>query len=562
MTTIYYSEGKAGLKRENGEKITRPLFDTIDLFYGDTPIHIGYIGRHPFIIRDSDGGIIDLFRIGETDSKANIESIMNWILPGLQLFYRDTDTPLAVDDMFNVGDVVRAGIFVDLSPYAGKPMHKYRYIIASSHVASLVEPGDRYPYHVLHYNSYLKVMDIYEKCGVTQFFLLHIPVKAIFSPWLGNQLNISFNDEQTLVDLARQSLDTKLELPPRELLEEKEWLDRTSEHVGVDPSGKLLSLFPALLVPEDTITFGKYVRQKAKDTDPINFVMGDYDMEIISDLYNKDVDTKMSSDGRILTIAINDVSFNMILVDGGTFVMGATEEQGEDAEKDELPTHNVTLDSFLIGETEVTQELWEVVMGYNPSKNDGEKNPVENVSWHDCKEFIRRLNMLTDMEFRLPTEAEWEFAARGGNKSCHFKYAGGDDIYDVGWYWRNSVDNDMGKTNEDPDEGFDFDLITSCKTHPVKTRKSNELGIYDMSGNVSEWCEDWEGSYDDGSATNPQGSKEGHFRMTRGSSCSSYGIFCRVSSRCGERPDMRDNEIGMRLALKAVPDKLREIKIE
>ena len=555
MATIYYSGEKAGLKADNGDIITKPLFDTIEPFYGEASLHVGYINRHPFIIRDSDGGIIDLFKYGEDDSKANIESIMNWVLPGLQLFYRDTDTPLAVDDMFNIGDVIRAGIFADLSPYAGKPMHKYRYIIASSHVASLVEPGDRYPYHVLHYNSYLKVMDIYEKCGVTQLFLLHIPAKAIFSPWLGNQLNISFNDEHTLVDIARQSLDTKLELPPRELLEEKEWLDRTSEHIGMDPSGKLLSLFPALLVPEDTITFGKYVRQKANDTDPINQVMGDYDMEIISDLYNKDVETKMSSDGRILTITINDVSFNMILVDGGTFVMGATEEQGEDADKDEFPTHNVTLDSFLIGETEVTQELWEVVMGYNPSKSNGNKNPVENVSWYDCKEFIRRLNLLTDMEFRLPTESEWEFAARGGNKSCHFKYAGGDDIYDVGWYWRNSGDDEMGKANKDPDEGFDYDLITSCKTHPVKTKKSNELGIYDMSGNISEWCEDWEGGYNDGSATNPQGPKEGHYRMTRGGFNNSFAFSCRVSSRCGERPDLRDEDHGMRLAL-VVPDNL------
>ena len=351
MATIYYSDGKSGLKGENGEKITGSLFDTIEPFYEETSMHIGYIGRHPFIIRDDDGEIIDLFKIGKTDLKAIIEGVMNWILPGLQLFYRDTDTPLNVANTFNIGDVIRAGIFVDLSPYAGKPMHKYRYIIASSHVASLVEPGDRYPLHVLHYNSYLKVMDIYEKCGVTQIFLLHIPAKAIFSPWLGNQLNISFNDEQTLVDIARQSLDTKLDLPPRGLLEEEEWLDRTSEHIGIDNNGKLLSLFPALLVPEYTITFGKYIREKSNDTDQINLLISDYDIEIISYLYNKKVETKMSSDGRTLTITINDVSFNMILVDGGTFVMGATEEQGEDADNDEFPTHNVTLDSFLIGET-------------------------------------------------------------------------------------------------------------------------------------------------------------------------------------------------------------------
>ena len=279
MATIYYSEEKAGLKADNGDIITQPLFDTIEPFYGEASLHVGYINRHPFIIRDSDGGIIDLFKYGEDDSKANIESIMNWVLPGLQLFYRDTDTPLDVINTFNIGDVVRAGFFIDVSPYAGKPMHRYRYIIASSHAASLVMPGDRYPLHILHYNSYLKVMDIYEKGNVTQIFLLHIPAKAIFSPWVGNSLlNISFNEEQTVVDIARKSLDTKLGFPVRELLEEEEWLDRTAWHVGVDKEGHLFSLLPQVIgLPSESAAMGKAIRKMSNDTDDINLILEDVD---------------------------------------------------------------------------------------------------------------------------------------------------------------------------------------------------------------------------------------------------------------------------------------------
>lgn len=166
------------------------------------------------------------------------------------------------------------------------------------------------------------------------------------------------------------------------------------------------------------------------------------------------------------TYTINSVSFTMKYVEGGTFRMGATSEQGRDAKRDENPVHSVMVSDFCMGETEVTQALWKVVMGSNPSHHEGDSLPVESVSWDDCQEFIRKLNQLTGKTFRLPTEAEWEYAARGGNKSCRYKYAGGSTIDNVVWYDENS-----GNT-----------------THPVNGRQANELGLYDMSGNVYEWC--------------------------------------------------------------------------
>ena len=193
------------------------------------------------------------------------------------------------------------------------------------------------------------------------------------------------------------------------------------------------------------------------------------------------------------TISVNGVSFTMIAVEGGTFQMGATSEQGSDADNDESPVHSITLSDYYIGETEVTQELWETVMGSNPSNFKGSQKPVEQVSWNDCKQFITKLNQLTGKNFRLPTEAELEYAARGGNKSQGYKYSGNNTIDDVAWYKDNS----------------------NSKTHNVKTKSPNELGIYDMSGNVWEWCEDWYGNYSSDSLTNPTGPSSGYSRVLR-----------------------------------------------
>ncbi len=228
---------------------------------------------------------------------------------------------------------------------------------------------------------------------------------------------------------------------------------------------------------------------------------------------------------RLFTV--NGVTFKMIRVEGGTFQMGATSEQGRDARNEEKPIHTVTLSDFMIGETEVTQELWEAVMDDNPSCFKETKNPVERVSWKLCKEFIKKLNILTDQKFRLPTEAEWEFAARGGNKSQHFKYSGSNEIDKVAWYEGNSGN----------------------KPHPVGSKKANELGLYDMSGNVWEWCEDWYGVYTYASQTNPKGSVQGSNRVGRGGSWSNSASGCRVSLRVGRSPGSRSETLGFRLAL-------------
>ena len=224
---------------------------------------------------------------------------------------------------------------------------------------------------------------------------------------------------------------------------------------------------------------------------------------------------------------VNGVSFEMVRVEGGTFTMGATAEQGSDADSDEKPTHQVTLSSYSIGKTEVTQELWEAVMGSNPSDLKGSNLPVENVFWEDCQTFIRKLNAITGKNFRLPTEAEWEFAARGGNKSRGYQYSGSNALNDVAWYWNNS----------------------DKKTHPVATKEPNELGIYDMIGNVYEWCNDWYSSYTSAPQTNPTGPNSGSNRVSRGGSWASIAWDCRVSNRSGFNPTRRYCNLGLRLAL-------------
>ena len=230
---------------------------------------------------------------------------------------------------------------------------------------------------------------------------------------------------------------------------------------------------------------------------------------------------------RTTEAILKDLCNNMVYVEGGTFTMGATSEQGSDANPDEKPTHQVTLSSFSIGRYEVNQEEWQAVMGSTPSSFKGAKRPVEKVSWNDCLEFIRRLNAMTGKRFRLPTEAEWEYAARGGNKSISNKYAGSDNLDRVAWYNSNS-----GKT-----------------THDVGQTSPNELGLFDMSGNVSEWCQDWYSNYGSNSQTNPSNSPSGSTRVCRGGSWISQSRYCRVSARSDHSPGITSFYLGLRLAL-------------
>ena len=227
---------------------------------------------------------------------------------------------------------------------------------------------------------------------------------------------------------------------------------------------------------------------------------------------------------------VNGVEFNMVKVDGGTFQMGATSEQGSDAYSNELPVHQVTLSDYYIGKMEVTQELWQTVMGSNPSYYSvSSQLPVDRVSWDDCQTFISNLNQLTGKQFRLPTEAEWEFAARGGNASKGYKYSGGNDIGQVAWYSRNS-----GST-----------------THEVGMKTPNELGIYDMSGNVMEWCQDWYGDYNSSAQTNPTGPYSGSSCVIRGGGLNHNDRSCRVSFRDINSPSSTFYYMGLRLALSA-----------
>ena len=256
-------------------------------------------------------------------------------------------------------------------------------------------------------------------------------------------------------------------------------------------------------------------------------------------------DNTPPTDENALTFTVGGVSFKMILVEAGTFQMGATAEQGDDADSDEKPVHSVTLTKdYYMGETEVTQALWYAVMGQKQTSDGsqwsstyglGDNRPAYYVNWNDCQEFITKLNTLTGRNFRLPTEAEWEFAARGGNKSKGYKYSGSNTIDDVAWYTVNSYDK--GKSS--PDYG----------THDVATKQANELGIYDMSGNVWEWCSDWYDSYSSSSQTNPIGPTTGSFRVYRGGSWHFIARLCRVSYRDRWYADDRSNDLGLRLAL-------------
>ena len=237
----------------------------------------------------------------------------------------------------------------------------------------------------------------------------------------------------------------------------------------------------------------------------------------------------MIESGEWQRFEVNGISFIMVKVQGGTFTMGATREQGGDADSDEKPAHQVTLSTFSIGQTEVTQELWEAVMGNNPGYRKGPKLPVEQVSWNLCQEFIKKLNALTGQHFRLPTEAEWEYAARGGVKSLGYKYSGSNNLDDVAWYYGNS-----GRT-----------------THDVATKQPNELGIFDMSGNVWEWCLNWYlyGGYSSSPQNNPQGPASGSDRIRRGGSWDDAARLCRLANRGRGYPNNRNIYLGVRLAL-------------
>ena len=222
-------------------------------------------------------------------------------------------------------------------------------------------------------------------------------------------------------------------------------------------------------------------------------------------------------------LKFDDPGIKMVHVKGGTFQMGATSEQSV-YDSDEKPVHSVTLDSYYIAETEITQAQWYAVMRTKPSRYTGANRPVERVSWDDAQEFCEKLSELTGKKYALPTEAQWEYAARGGKKSKGYMYSGSNTEDDVAWYYSNG-------------------------THVVKQKQPNELGLYDMSGNVYEWCSDWYGSYSSSNQTNPTGPSSGSRRVIRGGSWDrgAWSYCGRVSNRDDSAPSNHGDHIGFRV---------------
>jgi len=242
------------------------------------------------------------------------------------------------------------------------------------------------------------------------------------------------------------------------------------------------------------------------------------------------VDKALSGDdeqgGGEYDITVNGVSFTMVPVEGGTFRMGAV-ITAPGAYTFEKPDHDVTLSDYKIGQVEVTQELWDAVMGSNPSRFKGAQLPVEQVSWDDCQAFIAKLNEMTGMNFRLPTEAEWEYAARGGKKSNGTMFSGSANCPDVAWCSTNAGDT----------------------THEVAQKQANELGLYDMSGNVNEWCNDFYARYTTAAQTDPQGPVAGTGMVYRGGAYNEGARLCRVTYRSSQLSGYRSARIGLRLAM-------------
>ncbi len=250
---------------------------------------------------------------------------------------------------------------------------------------------------------------------------------------------------------------------------------------------------------------------------------------------NSEIAWEITAGGQAFTDAATGMEF--VFVKGGCYEMGMGDTIGGfflfgDGQGDEKPVHNVCVNDFYLGKYEVTQGQWQVVMGNNPSyfKNCGANCPVEQVSWNDTQNFIGKLNGKTGRNYRLPTEAEWEYAARSGGKKE--KYAGGDDLDRVAWYYSNS----------------------GSKTHIAGTKAPNGLGLYDMSGNVWEWCQDWYGEkyYGESPKDNPRGPSSGNDRVLRGGSWNDKPEVVRAANRDRDGPAYRDFDLfGFRLSLSA-----------
>ena len=285
----------------------------------------------------------------------------------------------------------------------------------------------------------------------------------------------------------------------------------------------------ALLVPSKNNIGGNNSESSA------TYVSGELNsennIEESNNITDENVKENVPKPFNTFTETVNGVRFKMIAVEGGSFEMGAISNHHDESNDDEVPLHQVTLSNYYIGEVEVTQELWKAVMGNNPSHYKNAKNPVEQVSWTQCQEFVKKLNKLTNKQYSLPTEAQWEYAARGGQLSKNYMYSGSDNLNDVAWY------------------GAYEDESIKQETHNVALKQPNELGLYDMSGNVHEWCLDWYGDYPNSSQVNPKGPSGGEHRVMRGGNWYRKPVHCRVSSRNHSKPSYTNRCLGFRLVL-------------
>jgi formylglycine-generating enzyme required for sulfatase activity len=332
---------------------------------------------------------------------------------------------------------------------------------------------------------------------------------------------------QTVIPLKNIKNDIKIQVAQYQKKEKEE------KEVARERAGKIAVTIKPIVHGAKVFINGEYKGRIPFYSD--DMPVGTYKLEVKTDTHYGRKDIMIQDNERNEVVVslqrfetiTNSIGMKFVYVKPGTFKMGSN-----DGHDDEKPVHKVTLKkSFYMQTTEVTQGQWRAVMGNNPSyfKNCGDDCPVESVSWNDAKDFIKKLNKMEGNKYRLPTEAQWEYAARGGEKSKGYKYSGSDNLDKVAWYDKNS--------NE--------------KTHIVATKKPNELGLYDMSGNVWEWCEDkwhsnYEGAPDDGSAWE---TGESSFRVFRGGSWNDDAQICRVACRLSDCPEHRFRAVGFRLVL-------------
>ncbi|MDI9338408.1 MAG: SUMF1/EgtB/PvdO family nonheme iron enzyme [Alphaproteobacteria bacterium] len=335
------------------------------------------------------------------------------------------------------------------------------------------------------------------------------------------------NTEKPIVDIATQikSVKERLEQAGKMVLyqnnqelQDNLFAESTHQKLIVN---RTVNMLWVELIQNDTywevVIYAQYHLSKESETDSEN--NGNSNQE----------KNKIPNNG-VVTYTVNGYNFQMKLVEGGSFSMGCTHEQSFICESDEKPAHTVNLSGFYIGKFEVTQGLWKSVMGYNPSffNKAGDDYPVENISWDDCQIFIKQLNQLTGNYFRLPTEAEWEFAARGGIKNPQQTLFSGSKYNEL-VQWDNT---NSGNT-----------------THQVGLKQPNSLGLYDMSGNVWEWCADSYGTYSINNLTNPIGTNSGFFKVLRGGSWDTNIKNCRVSNRGYYIASYHGSGRGLRLAI-------------